>query len=338
MNRSPGTGRSRLRIYLPGLLGGHTWHAAANRLPALNWLIAKADRVAVTDVNNERVLRFFYAAAPRLDLCWAALTAVYDFGESSKDVWMRADPVYLQPDGDTLVLFDASSFELDKADAQQLIADVNRQLVHRSLTLMAGKSPSRWYLRLQTPPAITTSALPHVVGRSTLEYLPVGVDAEHWLQVTNEIQMLLHGSPTNQAREERGAVPINSVWCWGCGRLPPPVDTSPGMVWSNDALTNGLAQYAGCALRPYPDGARELDVCAASDHLVVIDTLLAAVQSGDEERWHMALSGLEQAWFAPLRKMLKAGRFSTLELCTEQIDLRLPSAARWRFWRRRGLA
>ena len=43
----------------------------------------------------------------------------------------------------------------------------------------------------------------------------------------NEVQMLLHEHPLNQAREERRQRPLNAVWISGCGRdrgTAPPAD------------------------------------------------------------------------------------------------------------------
>jgi len=43
---------------------------------------------------------------------------------------------------------------------------------------------------------------------------PKGVEALHWHQLFNEIQMLLFSHPVNEAREVRGELPVNSVWLW----------------------------------------------------------------------------------------------------------------------------
>ncbi len=335
MSASAGTGRATLQVYIPGLFGTESWREQAPSTPALQWLLARAARVPVAGrVNELGLLRFFYSAPPGVQFAVADLTALHDFEADTATAWMRADPVYLRPDRDTLVLFDASTFELGEREARELVAGVNQQLEHRGLALVVGKAPTRWYLRLQQPPKIVTQALAQVAGRSTFELLPTGPESSYWQQVANELQMALHPSPVNQARIDRGVVPVNSTWFWGCGSAPPVAEFSPGLVWSDDALAGGLARHAGGECRACPEAATELDLGAAREHLLVIDTLSSAALYGDHERWFASLLKLEKDWFAPLRESLKAGVLHQLALCTAHCDFRLSPAAQWCFWRR----
>ncbi len=41
--------------------------------------------------------------------------------------------------------------------------------------------------------------------------------AKKWRRLQNEIQMIWHDHPVNQARLERGELSVNSVWLYGCG-------------------------------------------------------------------------------------------------------------------------
>jgi len=81
--------------------------------------------------------------------------------------------------------------------------------------------PDRWYLRLDSLPDISTLPLSQVAGRNVHGLLPGGKDAARWHQLFNEIQMLLFAHPLNEARETRGALPINSLWFWGGGVMQP---------------------------------------------------------------------------------------------------------------------
>ena len=81
-----------------------------------------------------------------------------------------------------------------------------------------------------------------LIGEPLRPNLPRGKDArlvERWM---NELQMLLFAHPVNTAREERGMPPINVVWLWGFGTVPPLPQAKKGAHAALDfvtALRNG---------------------------------------------------------------------------------------------------
>ena len=114
-------------------------------------------------------------------------------------------------------------------------------------------------------------------------------DASRWHRWMNEVQMALHECPVNVERERRGAVPINSVWPWGAGSLPPAPEAPVPLVqaWSDDVLVRGLARRAGIEHGATPAGAREWlsDDPRPGVHLTVFDDLYPAVRRADIDAW-----------------------------------------------------
>jgi len=109
--------------------------------------------------------------------------------------------------------------------------------------------PQRWYVRLDRLSLMRTTPLSQVIGGDVRKALPLGEDAAHWHQVFNEIQMLLHTHPLNEAREARGEPAINSVWFWGGGCSESvALQKNYDSVSSDDVLAGMFAVSSGSTL------------------------------------------------------------------------------------------
>ena len=164
--------------------------------------------------------------APGADWPTAAVTALVDC-DASIDVggtgtWLRADPVHLRPDVADLVLFDAVDAGVSSEEARALAETVNEAL-RPGGPLVHAAHPHRWYVALEAPARMATTPLSLAAGAGVSAAMPRGPDAPRWRRWMNEVQMALHDCPVNADRERRGAAPINSVWFWGGGSLPPAV-------------------------------------------------------------------------------------------------------------------
>jgi hypothetical protein len=156
-----------------------------------------------------------------------------------------------------------------------------------------------------------------------------------------EAQMLMHAHAVNTAREARGDPPINSVWMWGGGAAPVATNADLNRVWSNDVLTAALAVAAGVAHAPPPASAAAWLSAnrGLARHLIVLDTLSAAVQRRDLNAWQQAMFTLEAEWFRPLLAAVRTGAIATLQLtainatATWSLTVTLRQLKRW--WRRR---
>ena len=224
--------------------------------------------------------------------------------------WLRADPVHLRVAGDRLVLAPAGG--LARAEAQALVEALNRHFGGTHEFRVA--RPDAWVLRT-APAALDTLSAAEMAGRDIDPQLPGG----RWPALLNEIQMVLHAHPVNEARE----LPVNSVWLWGAGELPAKAEGPWRSVTADEPVAAGLARIAGIAHRALPRSAPDwLDGLPADGrHLVLLEATHAE---------------LEARWCAPLLAALKAGRLGMLSLHAPEAGLSFEVARGdlRRFWRR----
>ena len=349
-----------LVLLVPGLLGpaaaGSGDPQAAQALVAgldldgLDRLLARAGHATTAaptadDTLEALAFRAFGYAAPPAGTDWsvAALTALVDLeADEGSGFRLRADPVHLRADIDDLVLFDASDIDLSPDDAEALARTVNEALGPGGPCIDAAH-PHRWYVAPDAPARIATTPLSRAAGARVSEALPRGPDAARWHRWMNEVQMALHECPINVERERRGAVPVNSVWVWGAGSLPPAGDAPAPFVrvWTDDALLRGLARHSGVEAGANPAGAPEwLDgnPCPGV-HLAVFDDLYPAVRRADIDAWRDGLARFSRSWARPLLDALDRGTVAEVSLHDERGHrFAATRRGRLRWWRRAGLA
>ncbi len=258
----------------------------------------------------------------------------------SGDWWIRADPVHLRADQSRLVLMDSTTLSITRAEADALVAQFNAFFADDGWHLEA-PHPERWYLKLPYDPRMRTYDLTEVLGRHIDGFLPSGAQGKRWHTVLNEIQMLFHSSPVNQAREMRRAAPINSVWLWGGGCLPtvtPLLSTATAWsaVLSNEPVANGLARLAGIAHARVPESLHAWLDTPAGAHLVVLDDGYRDALYGDASAWGSAMERMADQWFTPLVAALKQRQLDSVSICaTDGRMFRITPALLRRFWKKR---
>ena len=85
-------------------------------------------------------------------------------------------------------------------------------------------SPGEWAVAHDELDGLEAASVDRVLNRGVETWYP---RARRLRTLLNEVQMLLHEHPLNQAREERRQRPLNAVWISGCGRdrgTAPPAD------------------------------------------------------------------------------------------------------------------
>ena len=330
-------------LLIPGLLGPRGVARIGGALDGLAvdelaLFLSRAERAGGSSETFEAALfgLFDIRAAAEEDLPVAALTALVDFNEAPRGFVLRADPVHLQADRDRIVMFGNRQLNVTQAEADQLAEAFNRLFGEDGLYLEA-PTPQRWYLRMEHPPAITTTPLAAVIGEDIHPRLPQGAEALYWHKLLNEAQMLFHGSGVNQQRQMRGLPVINSVWFWGGGALPERTMAGWQGVWSNELLAPALARHFGI---PHGGafGAAEdlLEQGGEGDHLVVLDGALEAVQLHDIGAWRQFVEGVSSEWLAPLLGAIKQGDVARLDLvCPQAGRYSIDAKQLRRWWRRR---
>lgn len=257
-------------------------------------------------------------------------------GELGDYAWMCADPVHLRIEQDRLVLLDAEFLNPELAEARALVATLNAHFAADGIEFFA-PTAQRWYMRMASPASIETSPLDAVLGRDIHSYLPRGQDAMIWHRRVNELQMLLHSHPVNEAREQRGALPINSVWWWGEGQSPD-IDPCFSTLVGDDAFMRGLAAVTDTPITTLPDSAETwlAGEPAAGEHLIAIHSLRRPWAYRMAIEWHTALATLEADWIGPLARALRSGQIGELQISVFSTGHRLMRITRpmlWRFWR-----
>ncbi|HET9042812.1 MAG TPA: regulator [Burkholderiales bacterium] len=305
-----------------------------DRLPALEALVARGRRTIGRSPGLEAWLLARWGLADAGPAPYALLA---DGGDPGEAWWLCAEPCHMRVNLDHLVPLDATHFDLARAEADALVESLNRHFAAAGLGFVPLR-PERWYVRSAEP--LDAAAPPLAAARGQRLDSPAGRGNAPFNALTNEIQMVLHGHAVNEAREDRGAPPINAVWLWGGGRLQRPPARAFARVRSAGPLAAGLAAASGGAVLPLPDdGVHWLQSAPGEGvELIVLEQLRAPASYGDAATWTQRLAALERDWFAPLRAALRAGRIGmvtlhavgaggALDVETTRQDLRF-------FWRR----
>jgi len=329
-------------LLVPGLFPPHEAlpaPAGDERLPGLERLLAYGQRAERDALSTEEWLarEFGCDDAP---LAAGALTLLADGSDDSAgpgaDRWMRVDPVHLRLGRERLALVPGEGFEVTRAEAEALVESINR---HFSAEMTVYPlHPKRWCARvnLAQPPAAVPPL--ELAGVDMSALLAPGPRHNRWHALVNEIQMLLHDHPVNAAREARGEPAVNSVWCWGAGRLPGAAAGPWRSVTADEPIALGFARLARIARFALPAGGGEWLARTGGEgrHLAVLDALRAPRALGDAAACARELRRLEEGWFAPLLAALRRGRLGMVTIHvpesgasfeTIRSDLR-------RFWRR----
>lgn len=315
-------------LVVPGLLSAD----AGLRLPALELLLARGRRSSLdADQRSERLEAWLLEAfnLEEKPLCAGALTLLAHGGDPGNAHWARADPVHLQLMRDRLVFVPGAAFSISREEAEALLRSLNGHFAGR--LEMQAVEPGRWCARLAADLELPVASPLEMAGRG----VDPGSKADALL---NEVQMVLHEHPVNEAREARGEPALNSVWLWGAGRAPRAVQASWQSVTSDEPIALGLARAAQIRSRPLPASAQAWLERSPEEgrHLVVLDALRVPLALSDAAAFASRVEDLEKNWFAPLLAALRAGRIGMVSVHfpdsgasfeTIRGDLR-------RFWRR----
>jgi len=281
--------------------------------------LGRADHALATDGRRAQLLRHF----PLPGDAWpiAALSRQADVGDAAGAAWLRADPAFLRPDINGVRLIACGeALALEQADVDALLPAL-RPLFGDAGFLLDAPQPSRWYLRLPPATPLPVFADPgEALGDDLFEHLDTSPQARRWRVLANEAQIVLHNHPWNAQRTARGRVPVNALWFWGAGALPPASlahADAPVAVYSDDATARALGARSG-VVAALP--ARFTPGAAAR---AVVD--LAASQD---------LASLDQAWLHLALQALQRGELASLVLDDEAGHV--VSFGRWqrlRLWR-----
>lgn len=283
-------------LVVPGLLSSE----GSSRYPSAEMLIARGRHTSSDAQSLEAWLLDSFGLEDQ-PLSAGALTLLAHGKQAGGGVIARADPVHFQLLRDRIVLVPSAAFSVTGDEAAALCESLNRHFSGR--LRIEPVEPDRWCATLTEEVELPAASPFDMAGRA-IEPGRAG-DA-----LLNEMQMVLHEHPVNEAREARGEPAVNSVWLWGGGRAPDKAQAPWHSVTSDDPVARGLARVAAIRARELPASADAWLDRSPEDgrHLVVLDALRAPLALSDASGFAQRLEDLERRWFAPLLSALRAGR------------------------------
>lgn len=329
---------TNITLYIPGLLSPARDLVEGDipPTPSLQKLLAIGKRRTFQPMGFSRCLcgLFGLESRPQQDDPVAAITHLVDDRETREYIWMRADPVYLAADREGVVLMDSSTFNLDLQEALVLAADIRDLLAEEGLKLEV-PTTDRWYLKLHEPANVTTTPVHEVVAKDIHRFLPSGSGRDHWARLLNEIQMTLHNCPVNEERQQRGELPVNSIWCWGSGSLPTAGNCQWDRVYSDETISKGLSQLYGVSSRESPEEVTDVFSDSGSNEqiLTVLSFGLRHAQYHDMIGWQDFIAYLEACWFKGLLGMMRDGMINHLTLLLENQEFSISKSSLLKFWK-----
>lgn len=137
--------------------------------------------------------------------------------------WGLLTPAHWHVGRDHVTLADPAALALDEAGSRALFEAV-RELFESEGFALAWGAPQRWYAAHDSLADLPCASLDRAIGRNVELWLS---GSRHSVQgrlvrrLQSEVQMAMYPHPINEAREARGALPMNSFWLSGCGRAQP---------------------------------------------------------------------------------------------------------------------
>lgn len=228
--------------------------------------------------------------------------------------WLQADPVHFVLQRDYFSL--GPPVHLLAEESAALQQTLNQHFAADGLEFFVAEQ-GNWYLHLHADPQIETTELNLAQGQDTKAHALRGIGAAKWNRLLNEVQMLLHEHPVNQAREQRGELAVNSLWLSGGGVLPAQPLVAGKKLYATDALSRGLAKLTAQGLTTA--SVPELLSQSHEDVLLVLQTV-------NDIDWVELLQALKQRKISQLKVDFSIPG-GVLHLQWKPLDA-------WKFWKK----
>lgn len=295
-------------------------------LPSLDWLLRFAD---VQHIGDWRRWLLSRAGGAISEIRLASLASRLTLTDSTADqAWMRdawiATPVHLEARLDHARLVDGGLLRVEEAEGVSWCAEFGR--VFGPAYALRPCGARAFVLSGIQPVAVRTVDPARLLGAEIGPALP-GPEAPELRRLWTEIEMWLHGSELNDARQRAGRRRITALWFWGnekgphCEHPPDPADYA---LQGGDPFIGGLARSDGYEGR----AGNFSELRGAHEHEVVEFAPL----TGEEQD---SLPALESNWFAPAHAALQQGRLEYVQVVANDRLFTVRPRAGLKFWRRR---
>ncbi len=162
-------------------------------------------------------------------LPFAAHAAAADGIATGTQAWALLTPSHWQLGRDDVTMLDPELLALAEPESRALFTSAGELLASEGFAVAWGDA-GRWYAARDDLASLATASLDRVIGRNVDRWLrasATGAPGENRaiaslvLRLQSEAQIVFYGHAVNEAREERGALAVNSFWLSGCGRQQP---------------------------------------------------------------------------------------------------------------------
>ena len=162
-------------------------------------------------------------------------------------------PVHLHATRDHLILMGQNQIDLTEAESSELLKTALPLIEEDFQNPVLFHDKHYWFIPAGPFASLASYSVDQAHGRNIDWWMPRDTHAEgiakHWRKLQNEIQMLWHIDPVNEAREQRGLPSINSLWISGIGKLNdvhlPQVIRESQQIYGEHPLLAGIAKYLG---------------------------------------------------------------------------------------------
>ncbi|OYU27986.1 MAG: hypothetical protein CFE41_08425 [Burkholderiales bacterium PBB2] len=136
-------------------------------------------------------------------------------GLDERLAWARLTPLHLAVGADHITAYNPEELQLSEFDSRALFEALAELWPSQEGWAAQWVDSQTWLIGHASLQGLASASLDRILARNVAAWMP---EARLLRRLQNEIQMLLHEHPLNQAREQRGVLAVNSVWISGCGR------------------------------------------------------------------------------------------------------------------------
>jgi hypothetical protein len=223
----------------------------------------------------------------------APLALLGSGGDPADDFVLCAQPAHLEAGpGHALDIETVSDLPPEEIDIVNQVAA--RELAGDDLRFDAVRA-GEWFARRSRESDVTMTSPDAARGRPLAQSVAQGADAAQWKRWQDEIGMLLHDHPVNQAREASGKALVNAVWLFGGGRLrnvrgAPPLSlatSTPASTYLGD-LAQGLVRVGDSAAA---SSTFTVAIAGEGDETRALDDALARLERNNVAVVHLVAAG-----------------------------------------------
>lgn len=246
------------------------------------------------------------------------------FGRRSDDLWL-ATPVHLEARLDHARLVDRGLIRLGPEDRHALI-DEFAQVFGPQFELRDAGARGFELAGLDAAGGRTVDPA-RLLGAEIGPAIP-GPEAAALRRLWAEIEMWLHSSALNTAREKSRQRRVSALWLWRAPSVTPrdpQAEHATQIFLGDDPLMRKLSGARDVA--PPVSAFSALDVHSPGEVFAEFAPL-----SGEP---HETLPALEAGWFAPARDALRQKRLESVQVVANDRVFTVKAGTDWKFWRRR---